>query len=486
MVSENRPVPPASAAGRSKRPRIPAAIAREVLIESGHRCAVCGDGCPLERAHIISWQKSREHSVENLICLCASCHQRADLEKWGARTLLEYKRRPWILRKATDALAVTPQKLIQLTLEMEFESFDARTERLLVHALAGLLDIPPTAVKILAVERGSVKILLQLPVDAAERLLQAKSLGDISLQKYLNAVDEIRISEVFVPAATTAVASAVDRLELPEAASVSDKTKDKSLVVPISDTEDEVTQVLLAWSEGDAAALEKLMPLVHEELHRIARPYCEGEDCPQPTELVNEVYLRLVDRRKVQWRNQAQFFGFAANLMRHILVDHARGRQKSKSGHRPLSSLGGDVLFDLPKPRELEILRVDAALKALAREDERQARIVEMRFFAGLTNEEIGEALGISSATVKREWATARLFLLQELAQGSLSDRERWPEIKPILEQALKVPAKERETWFARLDAEPTLVTELQGILALWRSVSRWARSEGPRGTLRA
>jgi RNA polymerase sigma-70 factor (ECF subfamily) len=193
-------------------------------------------------------------------------------------------------------------------------------------------------------------------------------------------------------------------------------------IIPLSmtETKGEVTRLLLAWSEGDAAALNRLMPLVLEELRRMAKRYLDGEDprhTLQPTALVNEVYLRLVDRRKVQWRNQAHFFGFSAQLMRRILVDHARSRQTDKrgSGSRPLSI---EVLLDLPEQRDLEVLLVDEALTALAREDERQARVVEMRFFAGLNNEEIAEALGISVTTVKREWATARLWLLRELSQG--------------------------------------------------------------------
>lgn len=152
----------------------------------------------------------------------------------------------------------------------------------------------------------------------------------------------------------------------------------------------------------------------------MAGRYLDGEDprhTLQPTALVNEVYLRLVDRRKVQWRNKAHFFGFAAQLMRRILVDYARGRQTTKRGRgsRPLSI---EALVDLPERRDLEVLLVDEALTALAREDERQARIVEMRFFGGLGNEEIAEILEISPTTVKREWATARLWLFRELSQG--------------------------------------------------------------------
>jgi RNA polymerase sigma factor (TIGR02999 family) len=171
----------------------------------------------------------------------------------------------------------------------------------------------------------------------------------------------------------------------------------------MSDTKGEVTQLLLAWSDGDSSALNRLIPLVLEELRRMARNYLDGEDprhTLQTNALVNEVYLRLVDRRKVTWRNQAHFFGFAAELMRRVLVDHARGRQRGKrnQGRRPLSI---EVLIDLPERRDLEILLVDEALKALAREDQRQAKIV-----------------GIHPSTIKREWATAKLFLLRELSQG--------------------------------------------------------------------
>jgi RNA polymerase sigma factor (TIGR02999 family) len=200
-----------------------------------------------------------------------------------------------------------------------------------------------------------------------------------------------------------------------------DEIPDSAIVsVLMSDTKGEVTQLLLAWSEGDTAALGRLMPLVFEELRRMAQRYLDGEDprhTLQPTALVNEVYLRLVDRRKVQWRNKAHFFGFAAQLMRRILVDYARGRQTTKrgKGSRPLSI---EALVDLPERRDLEVLLVDEALTALACEDERQARIVEMRFFGGLSNEEIAEILEISPTTVKREWVTARLWLFRELSQG--------------------------------------------------------------------
>ena len=181
--------------------------------------------------------------------------------------------------------------------------------------------------------------------------------------------------------------------------------------------DNEVTQLLFAWSQGDEEALDRLMPLVVDELRRIAKRYLDRESpvhTLQPTALVNEVYLRFTDQRSVDWKNRAQFFGFTAQMMRHILVDHARGRQAGKRGDgiRPLSL---DEVSDLPEERDRGLIALDDALKYLAEVDERQSRIVELRYFAGLTNEEVARTLEISVRTVKREWHTARLWLHQEI-----------------------------------------------------------------------
>jgi tetratricopeptide (TPR) repeat protein len=168
------------------RPAIPAEITREVLIESGHRCAVCGAGCPLERAHIIPWHKSREHKAEDLICLCANCHQRADLEKWGERTLREYKRKPWVQRQYENADSMPePTTNVVLTIEMELENFDGKNQRWLQHAIAGFLEISPNAVRITSMEKSSVKVTIELPTQSAERLLNAYKRNDPVLDKYL-------------------------------------------------------------------------------------------------------------------------------------------------------------------------------------------------------------------------------------------------------------------------------------------------------------
>ncbi len=180
----------------------------------------------------------------------------------------------------------------------------------------------------------------------------------------------------------------------------------------------EVTQLLLRWSDGDKDALSSLMPLVCRDLRNLARGYLEKESPAhtlQPTALVNEVYLKLHDRRTVSWKNSAHFFGFAATTMRRILVDHARSHQRAKRGDgvRPLPL---DESLDLIDDRKLDMVALDDALNQLAELDPRQASIVELRFFVGLTVEETAAVLEISPPTVKREWRLARLLLYRELS----------------------------------------------------------------------
>lgn len=186
----------------------------------------------------------------------------------------------------------------------------------------------------------------------------------------------------------------------------------------------DITQLLDAWSEGDSDAFERLMPLVLDDLRRIARAYLSKErpgHTLEPTALVNEVYLRLVGRRSVQWESRAQFFAGIAEIMRRILVDHARRRKALKKGGDS-QSLSFDESLDShslwgPAIRaiDIDLVALDEALEKLALLDARQARIVELRYFGGLTIEETAHTLGSSPTTVKREWHTARLWLLREL-----------------------------------------------------------------------
>src|SRR3954471_163198 len=184
-------------------------------------------------------------------------------------------------------------------------------------------------------------------------------------------------------------------------------------------TSDDVTKLLHDWSQGDTAALERLIPLVFEDLRQIAGRLFQRESdghTLQPTALVSEVYLRLMDQRKIHWQNRQQFFGVAALMMRRILVDYAKGRQAAKRGSgAPKVPL--DETIAVPELRDLDVVALDEALTQLAEIDPRQGRIVEMRFFMGLSHEEIAEVLGISVTTVKREWRTARLWLFRELSR---------------------------------------------------------------------
>ncbi len=180
----------------------------------------------------------------------------------------------------------------------------------------------------------------------------------------------------------------------------------------------EVTQLLKAWGAGDEQALEKLSPLVYEQLHRVAQRYMAGERSDhtlQTTALVNEVYLRLVDCEQIRWQDRAHFFAVSARLMRRILVDFARSRGYQKRG-AGIAHISLDEAPSVCNEPDANLLALDEALKALGRIDERKSRVVELRFFGGLSMEETAEVLGVSSDTVLREWRLARAWLLRELS----------------------------------------------------------------------
>jgi RNA polymerase sigma-70 factor (ECF subfamily) len=186
----------------------------------------------------------------------------------------------------------------------------------------------------------------------------------------------------------------------------------------------EVTQLLQAWNDGNQEALDKLVPLVYEELHRLARHYMGGErpgHTLQTTELVNEAYVRLVDWKNVRWQNRAHFFGVAAQMMRRILVDFARSRHyvKRGGGVRRVSLAEAAVVS---AERGEDFIALDDALDRLAAIDVRKGRIVELRFFGGLSVEETAEVLKISSRTVMREWSLAQAWLHRDLIGAKIDD----------------------------------------------------------------
>jgi RNA polymerase sigma factor (TIGR02999 family) len=178
-----------------------------------------------------------------------------------------------------------------------------------------------------------------------------------------------------------------------------------------------ITHLLKEWSEGDQQALDELTPLVYEELRQQAARYLRKErpnHSLQATALINEAFLRLIDVKDVQWQNRAHFFAIAANLMRRILVDHARRRDAEKRGGSQVCLTLDEGLAWANEPA-VDLLAIDEALDRLAVIDEQQARIVELRFFSGLTVEETATALGVSPKTVKRDWSVARAWLKREI-----------------------------------------------------------------------
>ena len=185
----------------------------------------------------------------------------------------------------------------------------------------------------------------------------------------------------------------------------------------------EVTRLLIDWGNGDQAALDELMPLVYDELRRLASRYMRREGqghTLQTSALVNEAYMRLVDQKSVHWQNRAHFFGVAAQLMRRILVDHARSRSRAKRG-------GGAQMVSLADQAVVskevaEVIALDDALKNLAEMDARKSQIVEMKFFGGLTTEEVAEVLKVTPRTVEREWRKARAWLNRAISKGATNE----------------------------------------------------------------
>lgn len=189
-----------------------------------------------------------------------------------------------------------------------------------------------------------------------------------------------------------------------------------------------VTQLLLDWRKGNEEAFNQLMPIVYDELRRIARRYLKREgsgNSLQTADLVNEAYLKLINQQDVNWQNRAHFFAVAANIMRHLLVDHARTRHRAKRGGQTILIAYHDETTAKPTTnpqKTIDLLALDQALDRLAQLDERKSRIVELRYFGGLSFEETAAVLGVSEITIKREWLKARAWLYRTLGGGQADD----------------------------------------------------------------
>ena len=182
----------------------------------------------------------------------------------------------------------------------------------------------------------------------------------------------------------------------------------------------DITALLVDWNNGDKSAMERLLPLVERELHRLAHSYMRREDpnhTLQTTALINETYLRLVDQRKVQWQNRAHFFGIAAQIMRRILLNYARDQNRLKRGGRAIHVSLSEAMM-MPAEKDRELIALNDALTRLEAIDERKGRVVELRYFGGLTVPEVAEVLNVSEITVMRDWAFAKAWLSREMQNG--------------------------------------------------------------------
>lgn len=186
------------------------------------------------------------------------------------------------------------------------------------------------------------------------------------------------------------------------------------------DTPQELTQLLVAWSDGDEAALDRLAPLVQAELRRLARRYMSGEredHLLQTSALINEAYVRLIDWKAVRWQNRAHFFGVAAQMMRRILVDFARQRPRANKDLEA-RHISLDAAMTVTDEKDADLLALDDALKSLAKIDERKSQIVELRFFGGLSVDETAEVMNVAPITIMREWNKAKAWLYRELTRN--------------------------------------------------------------------
>jgi RNA polymerase sigma-70 factor (ECF subfamily) len=182
----------------------------------------------------------------------------------------------------------------------------------------------------------------------------------------------------------------------------------------------DITALLVDWNNGDKSAIERLLPLVERELHRLAHSYMRREDPDhtlQTTALINETYLRLIDQRRVQWQNRAHFFGIAAQIMRRILLNYARDQNRMKRGGREIHVSLSEALV-MPTEKDGELIALNDALTKLEAIDERKGKVVELRFFGGLTVPEVAEVLKVSEITVMRDWKFAKAWLLREMQNG--------------------------------------------------------------------
>jgi hypothetical protein len=329
------------------RPPIASDVARAVLIEAGHRCAVCGVPCPLERAHIVPWSKRKSHERDNLICLCSNCHQRADFEGWGEKTLREYKLNPWVFRQNHAAPQTAARKRIEMIIDMEIENFDDHQENILKHALAGLLRIPPKSIVIRQKKEGSVRILMDLPALEADKLLDKFKTQSPDLDAHLSTFKVIDIREP----------------RQQERSSIS------SLVLRLLPAEASFASVMMGGSIpvqagiGGSLSFQGLEPKIQVALRRYQIPSEDAEDLIQElqTATISEKELAKEIKNKciAYWRKRRD--GLYIDIDRAVieLLREASGPERSEL----LKDLY-NVLDSLP-PRCANLLRLRYGLSSI-------------------------------------------------------------------------------------------------------------------------
>lgn len=353
------------------RPSIPAEIARKLLNECGHRCAVCGEPLPLEKAHIIPWRECKQHKAEDLICLCANDHQRADSEKWGEKTLREYKERPWVLRRfgSHDQMPEHTAKVV-LTIEMELRHFDETTQDWIRYAIAAFLNVSPHHVRITSVKEGSVKVTIELPAESAGQLLNAH---------------ETKAPELF------------------------------ELLAPI-----ELSHV----KKVDIRKLyESIVDKLYQAIYRLA--YHKLSDTIAAQDIVQEVFLRLWKEMK-SGTEILNFKTWAYTVAKRLIIDHIRKAYRT----RQIIEAGGvdsnseRILATVASNSEEALIINDLyeALDHCLPKFQPRVRGVLLAYLNGWNIQQISKILEMDQNFVNNTWTRNRMKLLSCI-------RRKFPEI---------------------------------------------------------
>ena len=350
MSAQDQPRP-----ASSSRPPIPAEMRREIMVESRHRCAVCGSEGQLEIAHIIPWSKCKEHRLDNLLCMCPNCHRRADKERWGPKTFRLYKEKPYAAPSEDGVLKSPPHTVTMRIADIDLDMFDERVRRIARGAIAETLGIPVDSVVIQEVEEGSVLLSIGLPADAASRLHAMLEAGDPQVDRILRAISDAAGEPSF----------------------------------PVEEVRGELRSLA-----RDAMALE------------VGPVYME------PAEIIQEAFARLAQHFSDQ-ANRTRFVPFASAAMRRILVDQVRESGVEIRFHRLDPVADEDARGRLQR---VEVTRLDEAIEVLSEIDSTSARVVELRVFGGLTTARVAQVLGISKSAASVMWRNARVHLVQYLA----------------------------------------------------------------------